>query len=146
MKSWKMKRKGRRNRQGMEYGVSSSNLTFNVNLSEGKRFSAFKETQSFASQKTDPIISFFQKDLAIMMAYESSALVVGFEAKLLGKEAQSYIGFIAVHGVSVAKFKDVIAPYDLQMLDRAARRSRLTNISVRYAPMFGVSRYSWKNL
>lgn len=70
---------------------------------------------------------------------ELGRIGIGLEAELLGDKPKLDIRFVSTT-VSAGSPKRWEETHALHMLQRAASRSRATNISIRYAPILGVSR------
>lgn len=91
---------------------------------------------SLSGEQPYSIVMFYQKFLGGMFKQESSAVFIRLKAELFGHVTQLDIGFISVKPISLevptlrlgARFD---LTYALQMVARAASRSRATNISIR---------------
>lgn len=120
---------------------SGSNLPLDVDLSKGSRLGTLKEGAGLACQEDYVLSSVLEQMLALLVNDELGRVRIRLEREFCGEEPKLYIGLVAAKVVSIGRVKDeVTSAYPLQMLQRAARRSLTTNISIRYAPMLGVSK------
>lgn len=134
-----------------ESNIAKLDLAFNVHFLKSRGSGVFKKVPSLASQERNVLCAIFKKVLSLVINDELGSISVRFETELFSDEAQLDVRFISVSGALAFRTLMKInirenSTYPLQMLHRAARRSLVTNISMRYAPMLGVSRYNWKNL
>lgn len=84
-----------------------------------------------------------------MVNNELSGFGVVLKCQFLSNEPQFEIWLVTTSHVSIGVIRccsGMENTYALHIMASAASRSLFTNISMRYAPMLGVSRYSWKNL
>ena len=123
----------------------NSNLAFDVDLFEGRVLRRLEDIQGLSSQKSNTVVTLLKEVLTAVLTDESGRFIIGLEAELLRDESQFDIRLVPAPWL-VAIILLHQTTHDLQIFERAARRSRLTNMSIRYAPIFGVSKYSWKNL
>ena len=76
-----------------------------------------------------------------MVDDELGSIGIRFETEFLGDETKLHECFVPNTELAPGNIDlKYGSTYALQILHRAARRSLTTNISIRYAPMLGVSR------
>lgn len=118
-----------------------SYLAFDINSAKGCSLCSLEESEAFAGQKKEVVVTLLEKMLSIVVDNELSSLFVRHEAEFLGNETKLYIWFVPVRQ-SQHRVTDNLCKrdtYALQTLHSAARRSRPTNISIRYPPKTGGS-------
>lgn len=121
--------------------IKSSNLSLEVDNPVSFGFGQFKYRTCFARKELHGSI-FLLKDIFWSVVKDKPcALLVGLEAKFFSDKANFYIRFVSAKYINFGLCKGRYdGPYALQMHASADSRSRSTNMSMRYAPMFGVSR------
>lgn len=75
---------------------SRSDLTLDVNTSEGCRAGCLKEVARFACQKYDIVGVIFKQILALLVNDELGCIRIRLEAKLFSDESELDIGFVPV--------------------------------------------------
>lgn len=119
----------------------SSNLPLDVDYLVSFSFGQFKDLTCFARKKLHATIFLLKELFWSMIEDKACALLVGLEAKFFSDKANFYIRFVSAKYINFGLCKGRYdGPYALQMHASADSRSRSTNMSMRYAPMFGVSR------
>lgn len=95
---------------------------------------------------TTVIFLLLQELLSAMVTQKLHAILVRLESELVREELDVDVGLVPASTMSIIPSSKRVRTYALQMLAKAASRSRTMNMSIKYAPMFGVSRYNLKNL
>ncbi len=118
-----------------------SDLPLDVDAGKGRGTASLESRAGFGGQENDGAATVLEKVLAVMVQDELRRFDVGLEVEFLCDKAQLHILLVSGAGelASTQGAGEEGATYALQMLHRAAKRSRRTNISMRYAPMLGVS-------
>ena len=80
-----------------------SNLALDVDFLERSVSSRLEDPQGFASKQSHFALTFFEESLAATIAYESCALIVGFEAEFFREKAKLNVRFVSVNIISVNK-------------------------------------------
>ena len=80
--------------------LDCSDLTLQVDPSQGRLFYRLKEVGGFAGYQPDTVISFFKEMLTIIVADKASCLIVRLEAKFFSQEAKFDIGLVPELSIS----------------------------------------------
>lgn len=146
----RMPRSGRhsrrcKNRREIENEESRqiSDLAFDVNAAKGFCFCALKVRLGLSGQKVVLRVALFKELLAILVDKELVGVAIAVETEFLRDETELHIWLITVgKGAALASFETILwywgmgeGTHALHMLHNAARRSRPTNMSMRYAPI-----------
>ena len=124
---------------------ASSNLALDIDPGKRPGTRPLEGLQGFiAGYEHDLAVVIFQKFSSIVVNDELSGIGIRFEVQLFCNKAKRHIWFVSVICQRPNEARRANVTYALLMLHIAARRSRVTNISMRYAPMLGVSLKSWK--
>ena len=116
-----------------EHNVERSDLTLDINATEGLRFGGFDRLPGFGCQQADSGVSLLEQFFASMITNEGAAKFLGVKRQFFADKGQWSVLSVAVLGVSDGFILpcDRVGTHVLQMPARAARRSRSTNISIK---------------
>lgn len=119
-----------------------SNLALDVNPAEGLGSCSLEVILGFAHLEVDDGVTLLQEPLSIVVDEELVRIAVGVKTEFLGDETERNICLVTVqrttsvlHAQSSSAAGWGIGTYALHILHSAARRSRPTNMSIRYAPI-----------